>query len=214
MTDTISFPPLRDLPPGRLEARKRHVLSEIGRAPERIAPLRARIAVPAAAALGVAAVCAVVFSGALGSSGTHRASNERLNVWPAQGTPQQFSAIELDVTRSAGSISSLGVTVQAATLGGTAELEVVRGHMEGSVPSTTGQVVYRGQIPMTNIASPQAGSPGTVPLSAGSTALLPSAWEGGCQKAPYWIMVKVSPAHPTEEAHGESAQSGWFRCSR
>lgn len=35
MTDTISFPPRRDLPPGRLEARKQHLLAEIAGEPER-----------------------------------------------------------------------------------------------------------------------------------------------------------------------------------
>jgi hypothetical protein len=35
MTKTNLFPPLRELPPGRLEAREHHLLAEIGREPER-----------------------------------------------------------------------------------------------------------------------------------------------------------------------------------
>lgn len=35
MNDNLSFPPLRDLPPGHLEARKQHLLSEIAREPGR-----------------------------------------------------------------------------------------------------------------------------------------------------------------------------------
>lgn len=35
MTDPVSFPPLHDLAPGELEARKRHLLSEIARGPQR-----------------------------------------------------------------------------------------------------------------------------------------------------------------------------------
>jgi len=35
MTDQISFPPRRDLPPGHLEAREQHLLAEIAREPER-----------------------------------------------------------------------------------------------------------------------------------------------------------------------------------
>lgn len=35
MTDNIAIPPLRDLPPGHLAARKQHLLSEITRAPKR-----------------------------------------------------------------------------------------------------------------------------------------------------------------------------------
>jgi hypothetical protein len=42
MTDRVSFPPLRDLPPGRLEARRQHLLSEIAREPE-----RSRLSLPA-----------------------------------------------------------------------------------------------------------------------------------------------------------------------
>jgi hypothetical protein len=83
MTDQISFPPLLDFSPGELEAQKQHLLSEISMEPQRrrswlptIPPLRLRFAAPAVAAVGVAAICAVVFSGALGSS--HRPlPNER-----------------------------------------------------------------------------------------------------------------------------------------
>jgi hypothetical protein len=71
MTEHISFPPLRDLSPKTLETRKRHLLSEIRREPER-RHVRLRVAVPALAATCVAAACAVVFSGALRSPGTHR----------------------------------------------------------------------------------------------------------------------------------------------
>lgn len=84
----ISFPPLHDLSPGEHETRKQHLLSEIRREPERrrfslptTPPFRLRFVVPAAAAAGVAAVCAVVFSGALGGSGTHRSST---GFWSAQ----------------------------------------------------------------------------------------------------------------------------------
>lgn len=75
----ISFPPLHDLSPDEHETRKQHLLSEIKRDPERrrmslptIPPLRLRFVVPAATAIGIAAVCAVVFSGALGGSGSRR----------------------------------------------------------------------------------------------------------------------------------------------
>jgi hypothetical protein len=78
MTEQISFPPLHDLSPGEHETRKQHLLSEIRREPEwrrfslpTIPPLRLRVAVPAAAAVCVAAVCAVVFTAALGGSGNH-----------------------------------------------------------------------------------------------------------------------------------------------
>lgn len=77
MTDTITFPPLRDLPPGRLEARKRQLLSEIRPEPGR---RRLHIAASVAAAVCVAAACAVVFSGAFSNSHAH---HPRTNAWPA-----------------------------------------------------------------------------------------------------------------------------------
>src|SRR5213080_1881408 len=73
----ISFPPLHDLSPGELEIRKQHLVSEIRRQPERrlslptIPRLRLRVALPAMAAFGVAAACAVIFTGAFGGSRTH-----------------------------------------------------------------------------------------------------------------------------------------------
>jgi hypothetical protein len=93
----ISFPPLHDLSPGEHEKRKQHLLSEIRREPERrrfslptIPPLRLRFVAPAAAAVGVAAVCAVVFSGALGGSGTHRSST---SFWSAHNNTLPNSSV-------------------------------------------------------------------------------------------------------------------------
>jgi hypothetical protein len=69
MTDEISFPPLRDLPSGRLEARRRHLLSEIARTEEPQRP-RLRIAALAGAAASLAvvgAVLGIVLSGGSGA---------------------------------------------------------------------------------------------------------------------------------------------------
>lgn len=80
MNEEISFPPLFDVPPGQLEAYKQHLLSEIGRDQERprlfrrvVTPLRLRVALPSVALIG-AALCAVVFTGALGGAKTHVAN--------------------------------------------------------------------------------------------------------------------------------------------
>lgn len=58
MTETISFPPLRELPPGRLEARKRHLLREIAAEPDQRRSWRgvlvAAVALAALAGAGVA----------------------------------------------------------------------------------------------------------------------------------------------------------------
>jgi hypothetical protein len=128
--------------------------------------------------------------------------------------PLQFSPINLNFTRAGETITSIGVTINAATLGGTALLRVVRnaradisyGNLAG------GQVVFQEHVPMTNIASPKSGHSGTQALSTWSGTLSTSAWDGGCERGKYVITVKVSPANPTPEARGEWVESGWFVC--
>lgn len=128
--------------------------------------------------------------------------------------PLQFSPFNLDFTRAGEKIRSVAVTINAATLGGTALLQVVRnaradisyGNLAG------GKVVFQERVPLTDIASPKSGPPGTEALSSWSGTLPTSAWDGGCARGKYVLTVKVSPANPTPEARGEWAESGWFAC--
>jgi hypothetical protein len=128
--------------------------------------------------------------------------------------PLQFSPINLNFARAAETTTSIDVTINAPTLGGTALLQVVRdpradisyGNLAG------GRVVFEEQVPMTDIASPDSGPPGTQALSTWSGTLSTSAWDGGCERGKYVITVKVSPANPTPEARGEWVESGWFAC--
>src|SRR4051794_28677824 len=85
MTEQIPFPPLRDLSRKTLETRKRHLLSEIRREPER-RHVRLRLAVPALAAICLAATCAVVFSGALRGSNVHRPTKNVAPYWSPQNS--------------------------------------------------------------------------------------------------------------------------------
>lgn len=76
MTEHIDTALLRDLPPGRLEARKQHLLSEIARTPERprrslpTLPLFGRGSWRPAAVVALAVAATVVFLGAFGGSGS------------------------------------------------------------------------------------------------------------------------------------------------
>jgi hypothetical protein len=128
--------------------------------------------------------------------------------------PPHFLPIDLNFTRGDQGITSIGVTINASTLGGTALIQVVR--VVGADISETsragGKVVFQEQVPMTDLASPKSGPPGTEPLSSWSGSLSPSDWDGGCQKAKYVITTKVSPANPTPEARGAWAESGMFIC--
>lgn len=57
MTDDIAIPPLRDLPPGHLEARKEHLLTEIAHAPR-----THRFPLPAVTVVALSVAAAVVLS--------------------------------------------------------------------------------------------------------------------------------------------------------
>lgn len=128
--------------------------------------------------------------------------------------PPQFSPINLDFTRAGEGITSIAVTINAPTLGGTALLQVVRNPRAdisyGDIAG--GKVVFRERVPLTDIASPKGGPPGTQALSTWSGTLSTRAWGGGCARGKYVMTVKVSPANPTPEARGEWAESGWFAC--
>jgi hypothetical protein len=189
----------------------------------RVPPLRLRFALPAAAAVCVAAACAVVFTGALSGSGS-RYNGKVGNLSGSGGTgsvgqsgePAHFSPIALNFTRGDQGITSIAVTINAATLGGTAELQVVRGAAAEYVEPGNlagAQLVFHERVPMTNIASPASGPTGTQALSTWSGTLSPSSWDGGCDNEQYAITVWVHPANPTPEARGEWAESGSFVCS-
>jgi hypothetical protein len=77
MTDNISAPPLRDLPPGHLEARKQHLFNEIARTPEK--PRRSLPTFPLferrrawrpAAVVAFAVTATVVLLSVIGGSGS------------------------------------------------------------------------------------------------------------------------------------------------
>jgi hypothetical protein len=221
MTDKMTFPPLRDLPPSRHKARKQHLLSEIVRQPERrrlelprIARLRLRYAVPAVAVI-CAAVGAVVFTGALGGSTTNATGNSSGRVGsPRGGQPLGFMPINLDFTRSGQAITSIAVTVNSSVPDGTLQLQVLRGSPYG--PDSGRQVVYQEQVPMTNVATPSNGPSGTVALSTWSGTLSPSDWDGGCQNASYAVAFAVVPAGTAFENPLPSTHEGWsewFTCS-
>jgi hypothetical protein len=214
MTEQFSFPLLHDPAPGELERRKRHLLSEIARKPAPrglslpdVPPLRLRYALFAVAAICAAAGAAVVFSGAPGGG------VDPLGPGPRGGVP-----IDLSFVRDAdGALVSVDMTIRAATLGGTAQLQVVRGEVDSSVAVPPDVVVFQEEVPMTNIASPLSGPPGTVMLSTWSGTLSTSDWSGGCQRGPYEIavnVVNVSPeSNPDGRTRGESILSGEFSCN-
>lgn len=134
---------------------------------------------------------------------------------PRDGTinarPPGYSRLTLGFSRASGAITSIAVTVNAPSLGGTALLEVVRGSYYA--PLSERAVVFRDRVPMTNIASPASGPPGTVALSTWSGTLSPSDWDGGCENATYVVIAKVYPGSPTQYEPAEAAKSGPFVCN-
>ena len=199
---------LRGFATGADDADWDDVLRRASEAPTRSSTpvLRRRLALALSGCAVAAAVVAVASSGVLS---THR---------PGRTTagPLQFSPIDFALTRDAnGQLTSIDVTVRAATLGGTAQVQVVRGPIEGQETASPSQVVFQEQVPMTDISSPPNASPGAVPLSSWSGTLSPTTWNGGCQGGPYELTVTVSPAvNPTTGGtSGEYAESGSFTCT-
>jgi hypothetical protein len=108
MTDHIESPPLRDLPPGRLEARKQHLLDEIALPPERRRPWRPVVVLAFAAAVAVALLSVLGGNGSPGgpSSAAAGVFNELANRVAAQPlTPQPGQYLKLDFTSEWGSFS-------------------------------------------------------------------------------------------------------------
>ncbi len=210
MTDEFPFPALHEPQPGELKRRRDHLLSEITREPAPrsgwrapVGPLRLRYALPALAVAGAAAASGLIFTGAL--SGAKPV---------ASGHPPAYEPLKLAFTRDgSGAVTSIAVTAEAATLGGTANVYVVQGQDYSTNDVPVNQVVFQEEVPMTDIASPASGPPGTVALSTWSGVIPTSEWKGGCQSGPYEIALQVSPANPTPPTNGEAALSGSFTCT-
>jgi hypothetical protein len=172
--------------------------------PTRAAPLltRRRMALALAACIAVAAP-AVVFSGLFSSSHTPAPQGQVPSTARGGARPPGFTALTLRLTHGAQGITSIDVTVKAPGRGADMLLQVLRGNPYG--PDFGRQVVFQGHpVPMTDIASPADGPPGTVALSTWSGTLSPSDWDGGCQNALYAVQAQVG---------GMTALSEWFSCS-
>jgi len=66
---------------------------------------------------------------------------------------------------------------------------------------------------MENIAAPDEGPPGPVALSTWSGTLIPSDWDGGCEKALYTIHAVMRPVVLPPHAAGLDVGSSWFSCA-
>jgi hypothetical protein len=203
MTNPLSIPPLRDLPPDQLQARKQHLVAEAHR--DRRAPFsppvlslsRHRLLV--LGSVGCATAAAAIFVTLGGSVRPHA-------VPPSASWPPGFAPIRLEFVRSGGSVASIRVVVNAPRRNGNMRLQVMRGNPYG--PDSGRHVVFQEQAPMTNIKSPANGPPGTVALSTWSGTLSPSNWDGGCQNALYAVQAAVQA-----KGGGMTTLSEWFSCS-
>lgn len=158
----------------------------------------------------VLAVCLAATAAGLAVLLTSSHSRPFPSSWPG---PDVF---DMTFNRGPGGLKSVHVTVRATTLGGTAELEVVRGRVNAQ-DVTPDEVVFKERVPMTNISSTRLGPPGTQILSTWSGTLSPSDWRGGCRRGPFEIVVQVVPAvNPTNPhgkyPNGEQIVSGDITC--
>lgn len=188
---------------------------------------RPRLLLLAAALVALSAMFAFAFEGA---SGGHRAAFSARDAQTGLFVPTQVrgrdwrdaarpgcplgsracyeygaltSGLEYTFTRTDGAISSIALTVHGPAAGGTAEVRIVRGDDPWKL------VVFSEQVRLTPAAP--VGPTGFVPDSEWSGTLSPSAWDGGCEDAPYWIEANPTPADETNAAWSVSYR---FDCMR
>ena len=222
MTDSMSFPPLRDLPPGHQQARKQHLLAEIAQetvrgrfSPPSVPPLRLRFMLPAAVAICAAAV-ALVSTGTIGRGTTSTTTNPATH-----GDHFQIPMTE-SYNRSDGTLKSIDLTVNPSMANAKIQLEVL--HTDAAAPLTgtnpSSNVVFTEVVSATN-TTPDTET-GSVGPSSWSGTLNPSDWDGGCQSTGFYDIVAYAggpganlngPATRLGEPPVDKNSSGWFSCS-
>lgn len=127
-----------------------------------------------------------------------------------------FEGLELDFARDGKTVSLITVTLTAPYRDAKAHLRVMRGNPFGGfagAPTLDRHVVFQTHVRMKNIASPDEGPPGAVALSTWSGTLIPSGWDGGCQKALYTVHAAMRPVILPPYAAGIDVGSPWFSCA-
>ena len=128
----------------------------------------------------------------------------------------RYAFVTTNVNRSGQAVASVETTVQAPWPGATAEIYVLRnpnyqtrqfvGGKLVSGPQGQNQIVFQEQTSLTNLTSRP--SPPADDKWSSTVSLDPSEWDGGCQNAPYGIMVEIG--HP---AHSAESGSPFFTCN-
>jgi len=127
-----------------------------------------------------------------------------------------FEGVELDFARDAKSLSEIAVSLTAPYRDAKAHLRVMRGNPFGGfagAPTLDRRLVFQAHVRMKNIAAPDEGPPGTVALSTWSGTLIPSDWDGGCEKALYGVYAAMRPVILSPYAEGIDVGSPWFSCA-
>jgi len=168
-----------------------------------------RLLVAAAALAGLAAVFAFAFTGGSGGERTRAGidsakcpGSEPLGACTdyTEYAYLSFGALDYRIARDDGAISTIAVTIRNRFVGGTAELRVL----------VAGRVVFSEPVPLSEVAAPTGptGYAGLVLLSEWSGALSPNQWDGGCQDAPYRLLVLISVPTQAGDAKGPTGGAG------
>jgi len=127
-----------------------------------------------------------------------------------------FEGLELDFKRDGKTVSEIAVTLTAPDRNAEAHIRVMRGNPFGGdsdAPTLDRHVVFQSHVRMKNIFSPEKGPPGTVALSTWSGTLIPSDWDGGCEKALYQVRATMKPVTLPPYAAGLGVGSPLFSCA-
>jgi hypothetical protein len=210
MTRKISFPPLLDLPPGHLQARKEQLFREIRcehekprhRLPTFSSPRLRMIALAGAAAgLAAAGVGLTIALNGGASTRNHQAGGN--------------APLGITLNPDAPSIgSSVGVTVESWEPDATLRLQVLRDvNPPGTEPSNdSAQVVFDKQVAMTNTTIERTPSGGGKPGAIWSGTFSASDWDGGCQTGALYS-VEATVTDDSTGSREALDQSRWFSCS-
>lgn len=221
MHDETSIPPLRNLPPGRLDAVKQHLMAEIAAdARPRRRPTFS-IAARRLTVVSVGAMLAVAGAAALVLMTQSQVPRSTTSSHSHSGVPPAYQPLTVNLSPGAQGVSSVNVAVDSPVSGASLQVQVLRSN--ASLPEqamqespANQQVVYQEQVPMTDVASPASGAPGTVALATWSGVLSPADWIGGCQNALYRVVAEIAAPSGTYSSFSAPAYtfSGqWFNCS-
>ena len=167
------------------------------------------------------ALAALAVGGVTALAVTLLASRPSGSSQPRSATPPRYPGLTVNTTSGAQGVTSIHVIVESPDSGSSLQIQVLRSNAAGPAEAVQEspadqQVVFQEQVPMTDVASPVSGPPGTVALATWSGVLTPNQWTGGCLNSLYRIVANVADPNGTYSSFSNPAlifKGEFFNCS-